>query len=522
MKRILKKLDVVGLFLIVGVMVVYSIRGVWTVYQTSLLIVGVSSVVVSMASKFNEIRAKLSSKSTGFQVNSVVSILLLVGVLGFINYLGVEYEQRFDLTTEKSYSLADQSRSVLGQIKRDVQILAFYPRGDDLATRELLELYVSSNSLITFEFVDPDRQPQLAQQFDVSVYGEVNNPMTGQNFRSGTIILEMEGRRERIEKQSNTVREEDITNSLMKLVKNVRKVIYFIEGHDEKLITGTDRAGLDLARGALERENYIVKPLNLAREETIPTDAAVLIWASPQVDPFPGEIRTVNAFLQEGGSVFLMLDPVPSRSLDNLLDYWSILAGDNFVVDASGVGRLLGAGPEIPMVSDYPPHPITSRFNVMTFFPLARSITPLEEVKAGLNVTELLKTGEQSWGESDTTSTKAGFDPESDVEGPVTIGVVVTGDLDDEEESRLVVFGDSDFASNAFFSLQGNGNLFLNTVNWLAEDEDFISIRPRAPEDRRITLTESQGRLTHYLSLVLLPLCILTAGISVWMNRRER
>ena len=521
MKETLKKLDIVGLAIIVGAMVVYSVRGVWTLYQTIAVVVGAMVVVVSIASKLDEIQARLKRRSTGFGINSGVSVVLLVGVLGFINYLGVENEQRFDLTTEKIYSLADQSVSVSGQVEQGVHIRAFYPAGDDIPTRDLLELYAARNSQITVEFIDPDRQPQLAEQFDVSVYGSFNNPLTGQTFRFGTVVLEMEGRQERIEKQSEPLREEDVTNALMKLMKGEQKVIYFIEGHGEKLIAETERTGLDAARNALERESYVVETLNLVREETIPADAAVLIWPGPQNEPFPEEIEKVNAYLELGGSVFVMLDPPPATSLPVLLDRWSLDAGENFVVDASGVGRLLGAGPEIPLVSQYGTHAITERFNVMTFFPLARSIAPAEEVEGGLNVTDLLTTSAQSWGESDLDNTEAGFDPEQDLGGPVTIGVVITKDLDENQKTRLVVFGDSDFASNGFFSLQGNGNLFLNTVSWLAEDESFISVRPKVPEDRRLTLTQSQGRITLYISLVLLPLSIVAAGISVWMKRRS-
>ncbi len=521
MKETLKKLDLAGLVIIVGTMVVYSVREVWTIYQTITVVIGAVAVVVSIASKLDEIQARLKHRSTGFGINSGVSIVLLVGVLGFINYLGAENEQRFDLTTEKIYSLAEQSVSVSGEVEQDTHVRAFFPNGDDIPTRELLELYAARNSQIGFEFIDPDRQPQLAEQFDVSVYGDFNNPLTGQAFQFGTLILEMEDRQERIEKQSEPLREEDVTNALMKLIKGEQKVLYFIEGHGEKLIAETERTGLDAARNALERESYVVETLNLVREETIPADAAALVWAGPQNEPFPEEIEKVNAYLEQGGSVFVMLDPPPATALSALLDRWSLDAGDNFVVDASGVGRLLGAGPEIPLVSQYGTHVITQRFNAMTFFPLARSVAPAEEVEAGLNVTELLATSAQSWGESDLDSTEAGYDPEQDLGGPVTIGVVITRDLDAEEKSRLVVFGDSDFASNGFFSLQGNGNLFLNTVSWLAEDESFISVRPKVPEDRRLTLTQSQGRITYYISLVLLPLSILAAGISVWSKRRS-
>jgi ABC-type uncharacterized transport system involved in gliding motility auxiliary subunit len=521
LKEILKKIDLLGLTIIMGAAVVYSVQSTWSVYQTVAVVVGAVVVVVSLVAKFDEIRNRLARRSSRFGMNSVASVLLLLGVLGILNYLGAQNPHRVDLTTAKIYSLSEQSVNVSGEVTGGVHIRAFYPGGDDVPTRDLLELFTAQTSEITFEFIDPDRQPQLAERFDVSVYGDFDNPMTGQTFRFGTLVLDLGDKRERVEKQSEPLREEDVTNALMKLVKGEQKTIYFIEGHGEKLIAETERNGLDTARLALERENYVVSSLNLVSAQTVvPEDASVLVWPGPATDPFPEEIAAVQDYLEHGGSVFVLLDPTPAASLIGLLEQWSVSPGDNFVVDASGVGRLLGAGPEIPLVSQYGPHVITDGFGVMTFFPLARSISTTDPVEGGLSVTELLTTGERSWGETDLDGTEAGFDPEVDLAGPVGIGLIVTRDLDAQEKSRLAVFGDSDFATNGFFNLQGNGNLFLNTVSWLAEDESFISIRPRVPEDRRLTLTQSQGRITYYISLVLLPLSILTLGISVWMKRR--
>ena len=520
-RELLRKADLLGLTIIVGAVVAYSVQSVWNTYQTVAVVVGALLVVVSLALKMEQLRAGLGRRSTKFGLNSAASALLLLGVLGFINYLGAENPQRFDLTTEKIFSLAEQSVNVASQLDEDVHIRAFFPQGEDNAVRNLLELFGQSSSRISHEFVDPDRRPQLAEQYDVTVYGEFNNPMTGQTVRFGTVVLEMAGRTERVAKQSEPLGEEDITNALMKLVRGEVKVVYFVEGHGEKPSSGTEREGLDAARNGLEREGYAVETLNLVRVEEVPSDASVVVWPGPETEPFDEEIEIVDRYLDRGGSVFVMVDPAPASSLDVLLSRWSVSTGENFVVDASGVGRLLGAGPAIPMVSQYGTHAITESFNVMTFFPLARSISRRDPVEDGQVVSDLLTTGAQSWGESDMENTEASFDPESDLGGPVSVGLVVTRDLDADEKARLVVISDSDFATNAYFGLQGNGDLFLNAVGWLAEDEGFISVRPRAPTDRRLTLTAAQGRITYYISIVLLPLGILAAGVAVWMKRRS-
>ncbi len=519
-RELLKKADLLGLTIVVGAVVVYSVQSVWTTYQTVAVVIGALLVVVSLALKLEQVRAGLRRRSTKFGMNSATSVLLLLGVLGFINYLGVQNPQRFDLTTGKINSLAEQSVNVAGQLVEDVHIRAFFPQGEDSFARNLLELFRQSSSRISHEFIDPDLQPQLAEQYDVSVYGEFNNPLTGQTIRFGTVVIEMAGRRERIAKQSEPLSEEDITNALMKLVRGETKVVYFVEGHGEKLVAETERNGLDGARNVLEREGYRVETINLVRVEEVPSDAAVLVWPGPESEPFDAEIEIVDRYLNRGGSVFVMVDPPPASSLEGLLARWSVSTGDNFVVDASGVGRLLGAGPEIPLVQQYGTHAITESFNLMTFFPLARSVSRRDLVEGGHVVSDLLTTSAQSWGESDMENTEASFDPESDLGGPVSVGLVVTKDLDADEKVRLVVIGDSDFATNAFFTLQGNGDLFLNAVSWLAEDESFISVRPKVPTDRRLTLTASQGRMTFYISLVFPFLGILGAGIFVWMKRR--
>ena len=526
MSRWVRKLDLPGLILIVGAGVFYSVQSIWTVYQTLAVVVGLAAVALSVAARRKRILAGLTGRQGRHGANSLTSVVLLIGVLGLVNYLGVQNDQRLDMTSEGFNSLAEQSVTVADQLTEDVHIRAFYPGGDDRSARQLLDLYRNRNSDITYEFIDPDRQPQLAEQFQVTVYGLSSNPLTGQNAGYGTLILEMGEFVERVETQED-LREQDVTNALMKLAKGERKTIYFVEGHGEKPIDSGQQGGMDDARAGLEREGYVVGTINLIVDEAIPEDASALVWAGPLNEPFDEEVERVDRYLNQGGSVLVMIDPVPSASLEALLGRWSVSVGNDFVVDASGMGRLLGAGPEIPIVLDYGAHAITEGFDgVMTFFPLARSVTPDSAPADDVTATYLLQSGARSWGETDFENSQASMDADVDLPGPVSLGVVATRNLDiesgDPAVARLVVLGDSEFASNGYFTQQGNGNFFLNIVSWLAEDESFISIRPRLPEDRPLTLTDAGGRVSLYLSMVLLPLGIVAMGISVWMKRRKQ
>jgi ABC-type uncharacterized transport system involved in gliding motility auxiliary subunit len=522
MREQLKKADVLGLAIIAAALISYSVRSIWTPYQTAAVIIGVVLVVASLAVKSDEIREGLGRRSSRFGINSAASVFFLIGILAFVNYLGAQHVKRVDTTTEKIYSLSDESTKVVQQIKQDLHIRAFYPGGEYAPVKEVLELFKGKNNKISYEFIDPDKQPGVAQRYQVTQYGELQNPMTGESIRYGTLILDMGGKTERIEKQSEALHEEDLTNALTKLVKGVKKTIYFTQGHGEKNIDDTEKNGYSIARAGLEKDNYVVKPVNLVEQGKVPDDASVLVMAGPKNEPFSNEMDFIQAYLDKGGSVLILLDPSPAPSLSDFMKKWSIDVGNNIVLDASGIGRLFGAGPEIPLVTTYGNHKITQGMKgVMTFFPLVRSVTPAPNPPSGEMVETLFSSNERSWGETNMKSGEAKFDENVDLKGPVSLAVAVTKDGGDNKKARLAVVGDSDFAANGFYGTQGNGNLFLNTVSWLAQDESFISIRTRNPEDRRMTMTEAQVKLTSYVMLLLLPVGILATGISVWMKRRK-
>jgi len=521
MKEQLKKVDVFGLVFIAAALVSYFLNKTWGNLQTGFVIAGAVLVVVALTLKSGEIRAGMGKRSTKFGINSGISVLLFLGVLGLVNYLGDKHQKRWDMTTERLHSLGDESTKVAAQVKEDLRIKAFYPGAEEPDVKDLLDLYSHQNGKITYQFIDPDKDPQAAKQYQVENYGVMMNPMTREQRKTGTLILDMGNDRiERIEKQ-DTPTEEDVTNSLMKLVKGEKKTVYFVEGHGEKSTSSTERDGYEVANGALGKDGYTVKTLNLVREEKVPADASAIVIAGPMTEPFPQEMDKVDAYLNAGGSVLLMLDPPPAASLKDFTQKWSVNVGNNRVIDATGMGQLLGRGPDTPLVMSYPDHKIVERFKVMTFFPLARSVAPATPPAAGLTVQPLIESADRSWGESDMKSNEVGFDEKTDLKGPVPIATVVTKDAGENKKARMIVFGDSDFAINANFSNQGNGNLFLNTVKWLAGDESFISIKTKSPTDRPLTLTETGGRTIGLLTVIVFPATALIAGIVVWVRRRR-
>ncbi len=528
MSKVLQKLDTLGLLLLVGAGIYYSVTNLWDKWAISLAAAGAVLIIVGLAANYRQILTTLGKRSTKYATNYIASVVLVVALVSALNYVGQRHIKRFDLTSTGRYSLASQTLQVLDKVGKDIDIKAFFPGGEYPPLKELLVNYRTRNRHIRYEFIDPDRQPTLAKQYDVTVYGTFENPFTGSQLKFGTVVLTQDGRKEKIEKRSEEVREEDLTNAIIKVQKSENKTVYFVQGHGEKDPNDTERGGYSVAKKGLEDQAFKVETVNLASEGKVPPDAKVLVVAGPTADYFPQETQYLSDLLNRGGGVLMLLDPPPAPSFDSFLKGWGVVPDNDVVLDVSGYGRLIGAGPSIPLVRQYESHKITDRFRLMTFFPLARSIEPAKETVPGVTVEPLFKSDANSWGEMNLKSGEATFDEKTDLKGPLPLAVAATKEVKPGSENspavkaRLVVVGDSDFAINGNFQTGGNGNLFLNMVSWLGEEEELISIRPKAPEDRKIILSESQQNMLRLVALFILPGIALVAGIAVWTVRRRR
>jgi ABC-type uncharacterized transport system involved in gliding motility auxiliary subunit len=481
-----------------------------------LFILGMILILAFLGANFTRLKGLFAGRSAKYGAGALSASLFVLGILVIVNYLSLRHNFRYDSTSAKSFSLADQTTKVLENLDRDVKIIPFFKeetpgRG---VLEDLLEEYEYASSRISVEFLDPDKDPTAANRYRIREYG--------------TTIVEAGEKVERVE----SVLEQDITNAIIKVSKDDAVRIYFLEGHGERDYEDQARGGYDMAGTSLRDENYELDKLFLLREGEVPKDCDVLIVAGPENEPEPHEIAAMNDYLHKGGKILALVDPRPAASLEDLFSKWSIEVGDDVVVDVSPAGRLFGANEFMPMSMSYGSHPITEGFNVATLFAQCRSVEAMEDsVFPELRPVVLLESTEQSWAEKGELSGTIKFDADVDVRGPVPLGVALSepssqpaGEAQEADtlakETRIVVLGDSDFASNSYFGFSGNKDFFLNIVNWLGEQEELISIRPKAPEDRRVSLTRAQSRFLFYLLVVVLPLGALVSGGIVWWRRR--
>ena len=522
LKRVLNLIGWLGAALVLAAVALRFLKPGLPEWYRPLAIGGLVCTLLYLLSQWREIGRGFSRRQVRYGVVSAASVLVVLLILGGINWIAARQSKRWDLTAGSQFTLSDQTKKILGGLKEPVKVRVFASSRTAERFRDRLTEYTHATDKLTVEYIEPLKQPALASQYQVQ--------------QDGTVVFEYAGRTERATSDA----EQDLTNALVKAIQGQQKKVYFVQGHGEKDTTSNERTGYSGAASALGGDNFTVERVVLAQQTAVPADAAVVVVAGPRTDYLPAEMDMLRAYLRKGGKVLLMLDPpesTESAPLPNLIAFareWGVEAGNNVVVDLSPAGRFLGTGPSIPVAASYPSHPISERMETLTAYPLARSITPAAGGAEGRVAQSIVETSQNSWAETDlkalsTTGEARRDEGSGDKAGPVSLAAAVSAAAPEapaapegqsKAESRVVVFGDSDFASNLALGVQGNRDFFLNAVNWLAQQENMIAIRAREASDRRVTMTAEQQQRVYWLALFIIPGLIILAGVQSWWRRR--
>jgi ABC-type uncharacterized transport system involved in gliding motility auxiliary subunit len=512
----------VGTALVFAAVAIRFLRPEWDRYAYWGAWAGLVCVLVYTLSQWRDIVSAFRRRQTRLGTLTAASIVIVLGILVAINWLGRRQNLRWDLTKSGEFTLADQTTNVLRKLDAPLKITAFEKTQEMARFKDRLPEYGFASKQVVIDYVDPDVKPAVAKQYQVQSYG--------------TVVFEYKGRTERVVGDS----EQELTNGIIKVVSGAKKTLYFLQGHGERDPNSTERPGYAAIKGALERENYGVERLALIQAGAVPEGATVIVVAGPTSDLLPPELAAIQAYLAKGGKLLLMMDPPATNAaaalpaLEGLAKEWGVRLGKDVVVDASGLGQLIGSSYDTPVSVSYPQHPVTERFDTLTAFPLARSVST-EPGAGGVAALPLVQTGERSWAETDIDSVAAKDGPKldeakGDRRGPISVGAAASQPVKaaaqpgaaeaKPPETRVVVMGDSDFAANVAINVSGNRDLFLNIVGWLSQQENLIAIRPKEAGDSRLTLTNDQARRIAWLALFVLPGAILALGIYTWWRRR--
>ena len=479
--------------------------------------------------EFSSLRTFLATPSRKQWVTvAVLDLLILSGLIG-LQTLSIRNNQRWDFTPTQTLSLSKQTKGLLADLDKDALLTLFFGGSPDAyqSYEDVLKRFTAENSYFRYRILHRDRNVGLARQYGATHYG--------------TAVLEYDGQQKLLPGAGEKV----ITEALFQFLRKKQKTIYFVGGHGEKdPLNGQPQLGYSEAASALRNENFVVRPVFLARTERVPEDAALVVVSGPQTDLLPDELERLARYLSTGGSLLFMLDPMQAPNLTAFLARYGVGLDQDVVYDPQN--RLFGGDALSPLVSLYNTAvEIVKDFQVGTIFPLSRSVEPVDPLPSGvLSAQPFCRTGPGSWARfragAESPEGAVDFEGTKARSGPISLAVAATirpdqptngntppatGEDTPEQLARLVVYGDSDFASNARLSLLGNRDLFLNTVQWLVQDEKFITERPRDASIQRkistLVLTTEQTRQLFLITIVAEPGVILLLGLLVSIYRRR-
>jgi ABC-type uncharacterized transport system involved in gliding motility auxiliary subunit len=445
--------------------------------------------------------------------SSILTIVFLLAILVIINLIALKHSIQFDVTSNKRFTLSPQTHQILENLSKPVHAYSFYRELDEdyETVKDLLGLYQRASQAFSFEWVDADKNPSTANQFDVTSYN--------------TIVLQKGDRTRKVTEAS----ENALTNALIHLIQgDTPRTICFSTGNGEYDIDSMDSDGLFILKMALQNANYQIESVNLMSLDTEPSDCDILAVIGPAHDPVDAVIDRIRNYLLSGGCLFIALESGSHGKFGPLLAEFGIEAGADVIIDPKGYQNILQ-----PIVETYPAHEITKGFSSGLVFHVAGSLSETEPLNEGWSVQNLAMTSEHTYAKTDLEKLSDGqtvFDAEHDIKGPLPLAVTaekmdfsVDSDDDDTSVARIVAVGDADFTSNMFLqTFAAHQPFVMNIFHWLADEKDLIALPPREDISQPLMLQNSQLLIAFFIPVVFVPLSVAVFGIVRIVTRRRR
>ena len=499
-------LGVIGIALAVAGMIGYSLAPdkLWIVSIAEAL--ALLCLIVFFVVHFETFKAFSTRRSTKMGANSLLMIVFFLAILTIVNFLAARHSIRWDLSENQNFSLAPQTHRVIRSLPREVKVTVFTREKDPgyQSYKERLDSYRQASPKITVEFVDPERQPKVAQSYGIS--------------RSDTAVFESGSQTVRVTSPS----EAELTGALIRVSKDDKKRILFLEGHGETSTDNRERTGFSQAKEILTKQGYEVGAVSLLTQTAVPDNTAILAIAGPRKPITAEELDRIHAYVATGGHLLLMVDPDTQADLTPLLSRWGLALGPGVLVDLQD--RLAQGDLTALLVRTFTEHEITQDLTAAVLFPLARHVAFDEQTGKDWDFVPLARTSPNSWAETDLKGRVVNLNEKEDIKGPLPMAAALapkTPPAEGQPRPAIVLIGNSTFASNAFVNFPGNSDFFLHTTAWLAQDRDMIAIGPRDQALHPFVPNPIQERALLYVQVIFLPALLLIIGFNVWRKRRR-
>lgn len=428
-------------------------------------------------------------------------VALFLVIMGLFMWLSNDYHSQFDWTNNGRNTLSEASTAILEKIEGPITITAFASEDKGLRTviRDLVGRYQKKKKDVILEFVSPDEEPGRTREAGIQ--------------RNGELLLQYGKKQEIIQQLS----EETLTNALARLGRSKERLIIFLSGHGERSPDGNANHDLSTWARHLAKKGTATQKLNLAQSKTLPESSDLLVVAGPQVDFLSGEVEQIKQYLEKGGNLLWLAEPGDLHGLAPIAEMLGIEFEPGVIVDPTSQA-ITGSSATFTVVTEYTAHAVVKNFNLMTLFPEAAGLRL--ESPEGWQGDTILDSLPSAWSETGTLKGQIKFDKGKDIGGPLSLGVVLSRELDGKAQ-RIAVIGDGDFLSNSFIGNGGNLDLGMNLVNWVSHDDTYIDIPTRTADDIALNLSPAWSGIIGFGFLFILPILLIGTGTGIWLRRRK-
>lgn len=504
-----------GLVALVAGLVIMLLLPEMKLSAWGILAVGVALLAIAFVIDFRRVSSAITGRRGRFGLGTSIMAAVFIGIIILVNAISIGQYHRFDTSSLSQFTLTPQTVNVLEELDTPVKAIGFIVPDDYYGianyVTSLLNEYGTHSRELTIQYVDPDEHPDQAKAYGITEYQTVVFE-SGDRYRlvlpSQFLTVDQYGNLTGVQAEYN------FTSAILEVTGVAQKKVYFLTGHGEASI---DTSFSKAAEG-LRDDLYLVDTLNLMTSPSIPDDCAVLVIAAPQSALTSSEIDIIDNYLQSGGQALILTNPDPLPDINSIISPWGISIGEGTVIDPSS---------SVAPYQDMPLVPADRNYFLLpgVYFPGATAIVLEGSLPEDVALVPLVYTSASSWLDKNFTADEEPvFNPETETMGVLAIGAMIIGVPTDgattDEYTRLVIIGDADFASNDHFDEVNNGDLFLNSVSWLAEETSLITIRRNVQPFRRLVVTPGQADFIEYSSGILLPILVLVVGGVIWWRRR--
>ncbi|PKO25682.1 MAG: ABC transporter [Betaproteobacteria bacterium HGW-Betaproteobacteria-8] len=437
-------------------------------------------------------------------------VLLFLVLIFLVGFLSREYHYSKDVTQSTRNTLTEGSINVLKQMEGPVNMRVFVSQDEQYrkTINDFVSRYQRAKPDINIKFINPAEEPKLAQEAGIKAEGEV--------------LVEYQQREDRL---VPPYVEQDMTNLLVRLSRTKERAVMYLDGHGERNLIGLKNHDIGEFGTQLEKKGFKLANPDLTLVQEVPSNGAMLVIASPQVDISEIEVAKIKDYIEKGGNLLWLLDDENLRGLEPIAEYLGLQITPGVVIDLSS--SQYGADPKVAFANTYGEHAITKNFMLRTLFPEARMIDAADSFEFGWKVSRLVEVAQNGWLETGKVEAdaKAAFNDKTDIRGPINIAVALEREYG-KKGQRVVVVGNGNFLANTFIGNGGNLDFGVNIVNWLAGDDDLITILPKPLKDVNVVIPSDPWNrfltmLIFFGFRLVLPIVLLVAGVVIWWKRRK-